>query len=227
MSLYLGIWYHCCFFFSLSCYTMSKTCDHFTASGKLVWNFACVGVCMDVPVYLHFRYTYSLYCKYIYRYIYIHNAFCASRSNFIAFQGLPIILMCWNVNFPHSIPTKSNSKLKLALPWHCLGFFCFSCRQCCYGVAMIQYLYSATKILCGCCLLENSVACVCVCLCKYVCMRKIKKTEEWVTLTWALGCVWRGSKIKLSSWFMRGLFLTKWQKIEPLFLNKRIKNLRI
>lgn len=125
---------------------------HVTIS-LLLWSMLKVlCVCMDVPVCLHFRYMYSLYYK-------IYDDFCASRSNFIAFQG-PIILICWNVNFLH-VPS-SNSRLKLALPWHCLGFFCSGCRQHCNGVAMIQYLYSITKILREHCLVGSSVACVCV-----------------------------------------------------------------
>lgn len=45
-----------CFFVGfilLRCYTMSKTCVHFTASGKHVWNFVCVCVhdCAHVSAY--------------------------------------------------------------------------------------------------------------------------------------------------------------------------------
>lgn len=70
LSLYLCIWYYCCFYyFLLSSYTMSKTCDHFTASGKHVWNFACMRACMVVPVYLQFKHMYSLYCKYLQRFL--------------------------------------------------------------------------------------------------------------------------------------------------------------
>ena len=44
------------FLFWLSCYTMSKTCDHFTASGKHVWVRVCECVCAWMcPCYLHFK----------------------------------------------------------------------------------------------------------------------------------------------------------------------------
>lgn len=50
------------FAFLLSSYTMSTTCDHFTASVKHV-KVLCACVCMDEPTCLCFTCVYSLHCK--------------------------------------------------------------------------------------------------------------------------------------------------------------------
>lgn len=121
LSLHWCIWYHVTFFLP-SYYTMSKTCDHFTASGKHVWN--CVSACSPVVC-----------CKYP-----VYDALCASSSNITAFSGSSYHIDMLKCETFHTLTYWSNSKVELALLWHCLGFFfvCFSCRQRCYGVAMIQ-----------------------------------------------------------------------------------------
>lgn len=133
----------------------------------------------------------------------ILDAFCAAPADITlpSFSGSSYHIDMLKCKLFHTASDESNSRLKLALPWQCFGFvlfyFCFRCEQCCYGVAMIQYLYRATKIPCGCCLLVNSV-CARACVCKYVCMRKTKTDKRVSERLEPLGCVRRGPKTEPS-----------------------------
>lgn len=84
--------------------------------GSLIFcvGYTCVGVYMEVPVYLYLGCTVQphVVTEYVWR-----SLCCSSRSTFIAFQGLPIILICWNVNSSTQCSTIAASSFL------CLGFF--------------------------------------------------------------------------------------------------------
>lgn len=111
----------CMMYFVLTCYTMSKTCYHFTASGKHVWNLACVCLCVCV--------CYNLYCKY--QRCSLHSSSSGSSYH--------IDMQKCELSTHHPPSWRSNSRLKNML---CHGttsafIFCFGCRQRCHGDAMI------------------------------------------------------------------------------------------
>lgn len=87
LSLYLCIWYCCCH--AIQCLR------HVTISLLLGSMFEIERVCARVCVCICILDIRTACIVNI-----LYDAFCASRLNIIAFQGLPIILICWNVNFP-------------------------------------------------------------------------------------------------------------------------------
>lgn len=95
MLLYLCIWYFC--WVLQPCFTMSRTCDHFTASEKHVWtSVSAAGVAFVNTM---------LQCQHI---------------SIRLFQGCPIILIRSIVNFTKAIVDRACPALAL------LWFFCFS-----------------------------------------------------------------------------------------------------
>lgn len=112
LSLYLCIWYHCCFYFF--CRHVIQCLRHVTISLLLGSMFEILRVCVRAwlcPCICILNVCTACIVN-------ICNAFCASRSDIIVFQGFPIILICWNVKLSKHHPYYSNSRLELALPWH-------------------------------------------------------------------------------------------------------------
>lgn len=135
LSSYLCIWFH----FSprlLSCYTMSTTCDHFTASVKHVRACWCACVCQRICILE--KKTRRLYHK-------DYDAFCGRKNkNTVAFSGSYHIDMLKCELFPHTASLiKSSRALPAIAPPRLSGS---ACRQHWYGAAVPQHSDGATNI---------------------------------------------------------------------------------
>lgn len=181
---------------------------------------ACLKFCGCVCAWIYW-YTVCTACI-----VNIIQRFLCQQMKHRSFSGSSYHIDMLKCELSTQHPAKAIADESLLCHGTALAFFVLAVGS----VAMVLLWYNIStvppKILCGCCLLENSMVCVWVCVNMYVCERQKERqrVSEWLwhgpSAVWVKASNFTAEIKVIYVW----LFLTKWQKTELLFLKKRIKN---